>query len=204
MVFLIIGCGYKKIQNSNIYCEKIYFECTRKTQLIIFRTSKGNLEVELYGGRNPITVSNFVANIKKDIYKNIKFYKIVNYPQIKLIHSGVYSKSFIYNKENQNLNQISPSIPLEIKMGKESEPRYNYEVNDPSEILNLESIFENGSLAMVKSGKSNSSSTEFFFVTNSFPELDGRYSVFGKVVKGIEILNKVSTEDLIYEVAISN
>ena len=200
----MIGCAYKKTQSSKIYCEKLYFECIRKTQLIIFRTSKGDMEVELYGENNPITVSNFVENIKKDIYKDIKFYKIVNYPQIQLIHSGVYSKSFIYNKENQNLNQISLSIPLEIKISKESEPRYNYEVNDPSEIFNLETIFENGSLAMVKSGKSNSSSTEFFFVTNSFPELDGRYSVFGKVVKGIEILNKVSTEDLIYEVAISN
>ena len=57
---------------------------------------------------------------------------------------------------------------------------------------------------MVKSGKSNSSSTEFFFVTNKLPELDGRYSVFGKIVKGIEILDKIEKKDLIYEIMISN
>ena len=57
---------------------------------------------------------------------------------------------------------------------------------------------------MVKNGKRNSSSTEFFFVTNKFPELDGRYSIFGKVVKGIEILKKIDKEDLIYEIIISN
>ena len=57
---------------------------------------------------------------------------------------------------------------------------------------------------MVKSGRRNSSSTEFFFVTNKFPELDGRYSVFGKIVKGIEILDKINKEDLIYEIMISN
>ena len=56
---------------------------------------------------------------------------------------------------------------------------------------------------MVKSGEKNSS-TEFFFVTNKFPELDGRYSIFGKVVKGIEILQKIDKEDLIYEIVISN
>ena len=57
---------------------------------------------------------------------------------------------------------------------------------------------------MVKSGEKNSSSTEFFFVTNKFPELDGRYSIFGKVVKGIEILQEIDKEDLIYEIIIPN
>ena len=57
---------------------------------------------------------------------------------------------------------------------------------------------------MVKSGERNSSSTEFFFVTNKFPESDGRYSIFGKVVKGIEILQEIDKEDLIYEIVISN
>ena len=56
----------------------------------------------------------------------------------------------------------------------------------------------------VKSGERNSSSTEFFFVTNKFSELDGRYSIFGKVVKGIEILQEIDKEDLIYEIIISN
>ena len=65
-------------------------------------------------------------------------------------------------------------------------------------------IFENGSLAMVKSGERKSSSTEFFFVTNKFPELDGRYSVFGKVVKGFEVLEQIDKKDLIYEIKISD
>ena len=77
-------------------------------------------------------------------------------------------------------------------------------VPDPSEIVNLTHFFEKGSLAMVKNGKKNSSSTEFFFVTNKFPELDGRYSIFGKVVKGIEILDKLEKKDLIYEIVIFN
>ena len=57
---------------------------------------------------------------------------------------------------------------------------------------------------MVKIGERNSSSTEFFFVTNKFPELDGRYSIFGKVIKGIEVLEKIDKKDLIYEIKISN
>ena len=93
---------------------------------------------------------------------------------------------------------------MEIKLKKEIEPKYNYQIKDPSESINLTNFFEKGSLAMVKSGEKNSSSTEFFFVTNKFPELDGRYSIFGKVVNGIEILQKIDKEDLIYEIVISN
>ena len=199
---MIIGCGYKESFNSDFYCQKLNLNCIRKNQKIIFRTSKGDLEVELFGKKSPITVTNFIENIKKDIYRNKKFYKIINYPQIQVIHAGVHSESFLYNNENQSFNKISPSIPLEIKLNKESEPRYEYEFKTPTEISNLESTFENGSLAMVKSGRGNSSSTEFFFVTNKFPELDGRYSVFGKVVKGIEILKKINNKDFIYEVLV--
>ena len=57
---------------------------------------------------------------------------------------------------------------------------------------------------MVKSGEKNSSSTEFFFVTNSIPELDGRYSIFGQVVKGFDVIKKIEKEDFIYEIKILN
>ena len=55
-----------------------------------------------------------------------------------------------------------------------------------------------------KTGEITSSSTEFFFVTNKFPELDGRYSVFGSVVKGLNVLKKVNKGDVIYEIKILN
>ena len=201
---MITSCSYKKVYDSIYFCEKFKFDCTRKNQIVIFKTSKGDLNVQLYGENNPVTVTNFADNIKKNIYKNKSFYKIIKFPQVKLIYSGIYSEKNYYKKENQNLNKIRRNIPLEIKLKKEIEPKYGYQILNPSEIVNLTNFFEKGSLAMVKSGERNSSSTEFFFVTNKFPELDGRYSIFGKVVKGIEILQEIDREDLIYEIIISN
>ena len=64
--------------------------------------------------------------------------------------------------------------------------------------------FEKGSIAMVKRGKNNSSSTEFFFVTNKIPELDGRYSIFGKIIKGLDVLKEINKDDFIKEVFIYN
>ena len=203
-LFLFIGCSYKSDYDSNYYCKRLEISCIKKNQIVEFKTSKGNFDVQLYGKTNPVVVSNFIDNVKKNIYENEKFYKIINFPQVKVIHSGIYPENNYYKKENQNLKKLRRNIPLEIKLKKEIEPKYNYQIVEPSEIVNLTNFFENGSLAMVKSGENYSSATEFFFVTNKFPELDGRYSIFGKVVKGIGVLGKIDKEDLIYEIIISN
>ncbi len=201
---MITGCSYKNVIDSNYYCEKLNLNCLKKNREVSFKTSKGDFDVELYGENNPVTTNNFIKNIKKNIYKNKRFYKIINFPQVQIIYSGIYSVNNYHKKENQNLNKFRRSIPLEIKFKKEIEPKYRYQIIDTSETFKLANNFEKGSLAMVKSGSRDSSSTEFFFVTNKFPELDGRYSIFGKVVKGIEILEKLEKEDLIYEIIISN
>ena len=198
------ACSYKKQIDSNYYCKKLKFNCIQSNKVIHFKTSKGNFEVKLFGKDNPVTVSNFIENIDNNIYKNQKFYKIINYPQIKFVHSGINPKNELYIEQNQILNKTSPSIPLEIKFQKEIKPRYNYQIKNPSETEDLVFAFERGSIAMVKSGKNNSSSTEFFFVTNKIPELDGRYSIFGKIIKGLDVLEKINKEDFIREVKISN
>ena len=118
--------------------------------------------MQLYGKSKPVTVSNFIQNVNKNIYKNKRFYKIINFPQVQLIHSGTYPENNNYKKENLNLNKLRRNIPLEIKLKKEIEPKYKRQILDPTEIVNITSFFEKGSLAMVKNGERNSSSTEFF------------------------------------------
>ena len=198
------ACSYKKQIDSNYYCQKLKFNCIQSNKVIYFKTSKGNFEVKLFGKHNPVTVSNFLENIDKNIYVNQKFYKIINYPQISFIHGGVQPENKLYIESNKTFNKKSPSIPLEIKFKEEMKPRYNYQIKNPNETENLVNTFENGSIAMVRSGKNKSSSTEFFFVTTKIPELDGRYSIFGKIIKGIDVLKKINKEDYIKAVQIIN
>ena len=201
---MVQTCGFKNEIDSNYYCQKLGFSCIKGNKIVNFKTSKGDFEVELFGEDNPVTVSNFQENLNNNIYVNQKFYKIINYPQIKFIHLGVNPKNKFYIERNQSLNKTTPSIPLEIKFKEEIKPRYNYQIKNPSEIENLVNTFEAGSIAMVKRSNKKSSSTEFFFVTSKIPELDGRYSIFGKITKGLEVLKKIKKEDYIEEVQISN
>ena len=197
------ACSNKNEIDSNYYCQKLKFSCVKNNKIALFETSKGNFEVKLFGKDNPVTVSNFLENVDKNIYVNKKFYKIINYPHITFIHGGLNPKNKFYIERNQTLNKSSPTIPLEIKFQKEIKPRYNYQIKNPSETKNLVNVFQSGSIAMVRSGKKNSS-TEFFFVTNKIPALDGRYSIFGKIIKGINVLEKINKEDFIKGVKISN
>jgi peptidyl-prolyl cis-trans isomerase A (cyclophilin A)/peptidyl-prolyl cis-trans isomerase B (cyclophilin B) len=201
---LVQACSFKNEIDSSYYCQKLKFTCTQVNTIVYFKTSKGNFEVRLFGEDYPVTVSNFLDNIDKNIYQNKKFYKIINYPQKKFIHGGVYPENILNIERNQNIYKTSPSIPLEIKFKEEIKPRYNYQIKNPYETENLVNTFENGSIAMVKSGKKNSSSTEFFFVTSKIPELDGRYSIFGKIIKGLEVLENIKKDDYIKEVKLAN
>ncbi len=198
------ACSYKNNNDSNYYCQKLKFNCIQSNKIVNFQTTKGDFEVKLFGKNNPVTVSNFLENIENNIYVNQKFYKIIMFNQISFIHGGVNPENKLYIELKQSLNKTSPSIPLEIKFKEEIKPRYNYQIKNPSESKNLVNTFENGSIAMVKSGRKKSSSTEFFFVTSKIPELDGRYSIFGRIIKGLDVLKKINQEDYIKSVQISN
>ena len=204
MFFWIPACSFKKDFDSNYYCQKLKFSCTQNNKLVYFKTSKGDFEVKLFGKDNPVTVSNFLENVENNIYVNQKFYKIISYSELKFIHGGVNPKDKFFMEGNQTLNKTSPLIPLEIKLKEEIKPRYNYQISNPQETEDLTHTFDKGSIAMVKIDKNNSSSTEFFFVTDKIPALDGRYSIFGKIIKGLDVLEKISKEDFIKEVKINN
>ena len=201
---MVSACNFKNEIDSNYYCQKLKLSCTKNNQIVLFKTSEGDFEVELFGKSNPVTVSNFLQNINDNIYLNKKFYKIINYSQISFIFGGLNPKNNFYSERNQTHSKKSPSIPLEIKFKEEMMPRYKYQIKNPYETEDLINTFENGSIAMVKIGKDNSSSTEFFFVTNKIPELDGRYSVFGKIVKGLDVLEKIKKGEFIEIIQISN
>ena len=52
---------------------------------------------------------------------------------------------------------------------------------------------------MARSKALNSASLEFYILLKSFPELDGRFAVFGKVISGMDIVDLIEEEDFIIE-----
>jgi len=163
-----------------------------------FYTSKGILKILLFAESHPVTVANFISKVKSNTYVNKNFYKIISYSNNKLIHNGLNELNGFGVMNNWDEDK-SDSIPLEIKLNNK-EPTYENSIINPLEIKNLLHKFEKGSLSMVKINNKRSSSTEFFFSLNNLPEFDGRYSIFGRVISGTEILEKIDKNDLIQKI----
>ena len=197
-LFLISCCGYKNEENTQYFCEKLTLDCDIKENTLIFYTSRGIIKIELFADSHPVTVANFISKVKSNIYVNKNFYKIINYSSNKLIHNGL-NKLNDFGRMNIMDVENFASIPLEIKFNNK-EPIYETSIINPMEIKNLRHKFEKGSISMVKINGRRSSSTEFFFSLNSLPEFDGRYSIFGRVISGSEILDKIDKNDLIKKI----
>ena len=197
-LFLINSCGYKNEKNSQYFCERLTLNCDIQEKIVVFHTSKGNLKIQLFEESHPVTVANFISKVKSNIYVNKNFYKIISYSNNKLIHNGL-NKLNDFGQMNINDLDNFDSIPLEIKLINR-EPIYETSIINPLEIKNLRHNFGKGSISMVKINETRSSSTEFFFSLNSLPEFDGRYSIFGRVISGSEILDKIDKNDLIKKI----
>ena len=197
-LFLINSCGYKNEKNSQYFCERLTLNCDIQEKIVVFYTSKGNLKIQLFEESHPVTVANFISKVKSNIYVNKNFYKIISYSNNKLIHNGL-NKLNDFGQMNITDVENFASIPLEIKLNNEK-IIYETSIVNSLKIKNLRHTFEKGSISMVKINETRSSSTEFFFSLNSLPEFDGRYSIFGRVISGSEILDKIDKNDLIKKI----
>ena len=197
-LFLINSCGYKNEKNSKYFCERLTLNCDIQEKIVVFHTSKGNLKIQLFEESHPVTVANFISKVKSNIYVNKNFYKIISYSNNKLIHNGL-NKLNDFGQINITDVENFASIPLEIKLNNEK-IIYETSIVNSLKIKNLRHTFEKGSISMVKINETRSSSTEFFFSLNSLPEFDGRYSIFGRVISGSEILDKIDKNDLIKKI----
>ena len=197
-LFLNNACGRRDERNTQYFCEKLSLNCDIENNLLVFYTSKGIIKIQLFADSHPVAVANFITKVKSNIYVNKNFFKIISYSNNKLIHNGLNK----YNDFGQiNITDVEnfSSIPLEIKLNNEK-IIYETSIINSLKIKNLRHTFEKGSISMVKINETRSSSTEFFFSLNSLPEFDGRYSIFGRVISGSEILDKIDKNDLIKKI----
>ena len=91
---------------------------------------------------------------------------------------------------------------MEIKLKGEESPRYNQLVTNPRELSELQLLHQRGSVAMARSQRLNSASAQFYIALKPLPELDGRYSVFGRIIEGMHIVNYIKEGDLILKTKI--
>ena len=131
-------------------------------------TNVGTIQIELENEKAPITTSNFLQYVKSGHYRGTTFHRVM---KDFMIQGGGMTEELI-EKPTQ------PPIKLESKTGLRN---------------------QRGTVSMARTGFPDSATSQFFInlVDNRFLDWDesrdGRgYAVFGRVIKGMDIVDKIS------------
>lgn len=137
-----------------------------KINICIEMENGKQMEAELYPEVAPITVENFVSLIKEDYFKGIIFHRVI---------SGF---------------MIQGGDPTGTGMGG-SDKKIKGEFLTNGVVNNLK--HERGVLSMARTNDPNSASSQFFIMHQDAPYLDGQYAAFGKITKGIEVVDEIAS-----------
>lgn len=141
----------------------------KETDIIVLETSMGNITIELFSKDAPNHAKNFKKLVKEGFYDGTSFHRVI---AGFMIQAGD-PNSKDNDKSNDGLGGPGYTIPAEIKQ---------------KHIL--------GSVAAARLGdaanpKKESSGSQFYIVTGEASHLDGEYTVFGKVIAGMDIASKI-------------
>ncbi len=124
----------------------------------------GEIKLELYGDIAPVTVANFVKLVNKGFYNGLTFHRAV--------------ENFMLQGGDPNGDSTG-----------NTSPRIYGEFSDNGFENTL--LHKRGVISMARPNDYNGASCQFFIMLADKPEIDGKYAAFGKVIEGMEILDKV-------------
>ena len=124
------------------------------------------MELELYPDVAPITVENFKSLVENSFYDGLTFHRII--------------KGFM----------IQGGDPLGNGMGgSDKKIKGEFLANGVNNTLR----HTRGVISMARSSFPDSASSQFFIMHEDAPHLDGNYAAFGKVTKGIEVVDSLAS-----------
>jgi cyclophilin family peptidyl-prolyl cis-trans isomerase len=133
-----------------------------------FETTKGTFEIVLFPKAAPKTVANFIMLAKKGFYNGTTFHRVI--------------PGFVA----QGGDPLSKKLPA----GNPQIGTGGADKNIPDEHGNGLSHLA-GSLAMAHSAMPNSASSQFYICLEPISHLNGGYTIFGHVVKGFDVVQKL-------------
>ncbi len=125
----------------------------------------GLIEVELNPRVAPNTVNNFLSLVKKGYYDGLIFHRVI---------SGF---------------MIQGGCPDGTGTGG---PGYGILGEFSSNGVNNQMKHDRGVLSMARAMQPNSAGSQFFIMHQNSPHLDGSYAAFGRVTKGIEVVDQIA------------
>lgn len=140
-----------------------------KNKIVVMKIDNyEEIEIELYRNVAPITVDNFLQLVEANTYTDIIFHRIV--PGF-VVQAG--------NTKVDGTTISSKNIKGEFK----------------SNGINNTLKHTKGVISMARASDPNSASNQFFIMLEDNSGLDDNYAAFGKVIKGLDVIEKITPKD---------
>ena len=124
------------------------------------------IKAELYPEIAPNTVNNFISLVKKGFYNGLIFHRVIN--------------GFM----------IQGGCPDGIGTGG---PGYSIKGEFAQNGVQNDLAHTPGVLSMARAMHPDSAGSQFFIMHKTSPHLDGSYAAFGKVIEGLDVVDKIAT-----------
>ncbi len=145
----------------------------------IIETNKGQITIELYEDKAPITAGNFIDLIDRGFYNGLKFHR--------------YEPGFVIQggdpRGNGTGGFVDPQTGRERRIKLEVSPELKHD--------------EAGAVAMARSNSPDSASCQFYITLGPAAFLDMNYAVFGRVTDGMDVVKQLRAGDSMSSVTLS-
>lgn len=162
VLILFIGVMNGNSNNQNLTQEQEKQDMNDSTVVALIKTNMGTVEIELFESQTPKTVANFVGLAEKGYYNGVVFHRVI---------------------ENFMIQGGDPT-----GTGRGGESIYGEKFDD--EIVPSLKHEGPGILSMANAGP-NTNGSQFFITLIATPWLDGKHTVFGKVISGMDIVKAI-------------
>ena len=149
----------------------------------ITMTNGDVMKAELYPEIAPNTVNNFISLVQKGFYDGLIFHRVISGGHTHLVlvkDYGQYEIGFM----------IQGGDPQGTGMGG---PGYSIKGEFAMNGVRNDLKHTRGVLSMARSMMPNSAGSQFFIMHANAPHLDGQYAAFGKVVEGLDVVDKIAS-----------
>ena len=142
--------------------------------ILVLETAKGTIEIETYPEEAPKTVARIVELVKKNFYNGQRFHR--DEPGF-LVQVG---------------DPVTRDVSRESWWGRQGSGK----------AIGVAEITKKrkhgvGAVGMGHSGDPRGADSQFYITRRVAPELDGKYTVFGHVIKGMDVVNKLQKGDIL-------
>lgn len=138
----------------------------KNPEITITMENGDQIRAELYPEIAPNTVKNFISLVKKGFYDGLIFHRVI--------------QGFM----------IQGGCPQGTGMGG---PGYSIKGEFSQNGFKNDLKHSEGVLSMARSMMPNSAGSQFFIMHANAPHLDGQYAAFGKVVEGLDVVDKIAS-----------